>query len=443
MDARKIQFLIGIQREIDKLEAKEGNVPKVEKIKSRFYDVVEVDEIVGAPKNETDSRKESEELTQSTDNKNPDVTDLTQYADLFDIVDGLSKEDFLNAEQAEEVIKKLQKNETSSKITRGVENEIVIKGRRSVNAGVRKNIPQILDEKTKNIEKSFPHKPKDVVEFMKLFDDASSLKYLTHDYDEVEQKFDIHKFIGEAEKIFKQYTYKYTIPPSLWKLINQFAFEKTPKWFSAGQEIEEGWSSKKWIKWSETHGFPSKNVSFESIIKEFKNQVRVRALPKIIQRAIDKKFGDQQNSFNFNFIELEKADFYTHADSFTAGLEHLFDEICNRSEFPNVTIKLQRGIEGDYRQRIIHIQHHDSYPSNKSIDEVFEKYKSSGGNLWEVRRKLFGYCHWYIETIWDEQPTRIYLLRDGMVLNKVDVEIERLESIAYPGFTHTLTFYTR
>ena len=32
MDARKIQFLIGMQREIDKLEAKEGNTPKIEKV---------------------------------------------------------------------------------------------------------------------------------------------------------------------------------------------------------------------------------------------------------------------------------------------------------------------------------------------------------------------------------------------------------------------------
>ena len=46
MDARKIQFLIGMQREIDKLETMEGNTPKIEKVKSRFYDVLEVEEIV-------------------------------------------------------------------------------------------------------------------------------------------------------------------------------------------------------------------------------------------------------------------------------------------------------------------------------------------------------------------------------------------------------------
>lgn len=48
MDARKIQFLIEMQREIDSLEAKDGNTPKVEKVKSRFYDVVEVKEMASA-----------------------------------------------------------------------------------------------------------------------------------------------------------------------------------------------------------------------------------------------------------------------------------------------------------------------------------------------------------------------------------------------------------
>lgn len=39
MDARKIQFLIAIQREIDKLEEQEGESARVERLKSRFYNV--------------------------------------------------------------------------------------------------------------------------------------------------------------------------------------------------------------------------------------------------------------------------------------------------------------------------------------------------------------------------------------------------------------------
>ena len=48
MDPRKIQFLIAMQREIDKVESQEGeSSTRVERLKSRFYDVVEVAEMVG------------------------------------------------------------------------------------------------------------------------------------------------------------------------------------------------------------------------------------------------------------------------------------------------------------------------------------------------------------------------------------------------------------
>lgn len=73
MDARKIQFLIGIQREIDKLEAKDGNTPKVEKAKSRFYDVVEVKEMVIEQKAEINEQPETDpekEVPQDKEYKN-------------------------------------------------------------------------------------------------------------------------------------------------------------------------------------------------------------------------------------------------------------------------------------------------------------------------------------------------------------------------------------
>jgi hypothetical protein len=63
MDARKIHFLIGMQREIDKLEAKEGNTPKIERIKSRFYDVVEVDEVANSGQSGNKNSTGAEEIS--------------------------------------------------------------------------------------------------------------------------------------------------------------------------------------------------------------------------------------------------------------------------------------------------------------------------------------------------------------------------------------------
>lgn len=45
MDSRKLNFLIAVQREIDKLEEREGDSKKVEKLKSKFYDLVELENI--------------------------------------------------------------------------------------------------------------------------------------------------------------------------------------------------------------------------------------------------------------------------------------------------------------------------------------------------------------------------------------------------------------
>lgn len=89
MDARKIQFLIGIQRAIDKLEAKDGNTPKVEKVKSRFYDVVEVEEMMGKEVTEYEFEKIITEKVESEDElniieesmaKDTQISDRTKYS---------------------------------------------------------------------------------------------------------------------------------------------------------------------------------------------------------------------------------------------------------------------------------------------------------------------------------------------------------------------------
>ena len=49
MDARKIRFLLAMQREIDRLEAAQGATRRVETLKGRFYDVVNMGEIAGKP----------------------------------------------------------------------------------------------------------------------------------------------------------------------------------------------------------------------------------------------------------------------------------------------------------------------------------------------------------------------------------------------------------
>ena len=414
MDPRKIQFLIAMQREIDKVELREGeSSTRVERLKSRFYDVVEVADVVGNGETlqtpENNSKKDSIHI--SLPEVSGSITSELEY--WTDFVDSLG-DDISKLAVSEENIQKLLQHKT-----------------------FQNNEPDKLTE-------GFPHKPKDVADFMNLFDDAEGFKYLTHDFDAADQRFSVNDFLKQAKIIFDSQTRKYIIPKSLWGIINQFAFQSKPEWFGVGGVMTEGWSSPKWIEWSETEGLsPSSHPAFNKIVQAFKELTRVKSLPKLIDSVIDKKFGDRKREFNFVLIELDKADFYTHVGRFSFTLGHLFDEICNRSDFPTITIQLERQNIGDYRHRILHIYHHDSYPENKLMEEVFEKYtRQHGGHLWEIREKLFGYCDWYIETVWDKKPVRIHLLREGMKTNQSTTEVEFLDSITRPGFTHTFTFYS-
>ncbi|GAA4398557.1 hypothetical protein GCM10023187_09360 [Nibrella viscosa] len=78
MDARKIQFLIGIQREIDKLEEQEGQTDRIERLKSRFYDVVEVEEIVEDKTNQDIVQNQLDQTSESK-RKFSNDKDYTKY----------------------------------------------------------------------------------------------------------------------------------------------------------------------------------------------------------------------------------------------------------------------------------------------------------------------------------------------------------------------------
>ena len=61
------------------------------------------------------------------------------------------------------------------------------------------------------------------------------------------------------------------------------------------------------------------------------------------------------------------------------------------------------------------------------------------GNMGKIKEKLRGYCHWSVETIIDEVPTKINILKEK---GTPDYEILECKPEELPlGFTHILTFY--
>ncbi len=80
------------------------------------------------------------------------------------------------------------------------------------------------------------------------------------------------------------------------------------------------------------------------------------------------------------------------------------------------------------------ITHYNSFPL-KELDVVLKEWNEKG-NMGKIKEKLHGYCHWSIETLIEDKPIRVNLLRD-----KKTLEYEVIENIMPTGFNHILTFY--
>ncbi|MBK9402196.1 MAG: hypothetical protein IPN36_15560 [Bacteroidetes bacterium] len=81
--------------------------------------------------------------------------------------------------------------------------------------------------------------PKHVADFMSLFNKRDGLKYLTHDYDEKEN-FDIESFLLKAKNTFDEKTKApFSIPTSLWRIVEQFAFSKEPSWTAISETYDK------------------------------------------------------------------------------------------------------------------------------------------------------------------------------------------------------------
>ena len=198
------------------------------------------------------------------------------------------------------------------------------------------------------------HKPKDVADFMSLFNLPNGLKYLTHDFDESEMDFDIEIFLKRAKSIFDEFTkIKLKIPQSLQATVNQFAFDEDPKW-GTGFKVIDGWSKSKWIEWSKEHKLHLKrNPDFEKIIENFRNYTRIESpkLTSILNDVIREKLGNEFEYLNLTITDCDKADFYTHVDNFKESIRLMLDGIKKR-------IKISNKISINYFKTIHKIWHH-------------------------------------------------------------------------------------
>lgn len=302
----------------------------------------------------------------------------------------------------------------------------------------------INENKNESGNKKKPN-PKHVADFMSLFNRRDGFKYLTHDYDE-DGEFDILKYLEDSKKIFNEKTKKLSIPKSLYKLTEQFAFDPNPKWKGKDVnyediELGEGWSLEKWKEWSKENQLhhPIRHDKFCNVINSFRRITRIEKpnLEIIVNKCIDYVFKSEKNEFQIIIKDLDKADLYTHVGFFINALKIIFEEIKQRSDSKDkkhISIRFERESIDDYFLRKIIIHHKNSYPT-KELGILNKEWREGKGNMGNIEKKLAGYCHWSVETKIEDKPIRINILKD-------DITPEYEENILNAqGFTHILVFY--
>ncbi len=317
-----------------------------------------------------------------------------------------------------------------------------IEDKLSIFKGVEKTPQKTIEEK-KNLPEP---NPKHVADFMALFNQRDGLKYLTHDFDE-DGNFAVDNFLISANKVFEQATKKLNIPKSLWAIVKQFAFDsKQTEWTSISEDykkfilIKIGWATKELRDWSkQNHLHPIRNEEYRKMIADFKRITRIEKsnLNKLVFTTLNDIFKSELNSFVIEMKDLEKADFYSHVGNLKIALEAVFEEVkrhSNTSEKKKISIKYLRTLsdEGYYLRQVV-ITHHNSFPP-KELRLLLKEWQEKG-NMGKIREKLRGYCYWSVETLIEETPIRVNILKD-----KDSPEYEIFEPFP-EGFTHLLTFY--
>jgi hypothetical protein len=303
-----------------------------------------------------------------------------------------------------------------------------------------------FDQNSQSKKNEIVANPKHVADFMSLFNKRDGLKYLTHDYDEKEN-FDIESFLLKAKNTFYEKTKApFSIPTSLWRIVEQFAFSKDPNWTAISEAYDNkpiltGWQ--KWAREKKDLIHPCRNEQYKTVINDFRRLTRIESSPgkdkpsleTLIDKCILIVFKEVTNDFEIVKMDLAKADFYTHVGNLKIALETIFEEIkkwADTEDKKKITIKYEREPSEDYFLRRLIITHQNSYPP-KELQVILKEWQQKG-NMGRIHEKLNGYCHWSVETKIEDKNLRINILKENATLDSEEIESAN-------GFSHILTFF--
>ena len=278
--------------------------------------------------------------------------------------------------------------------------------------------------------------PLDTAHFFALFNNPMGLKYLTHDFDPIDdgRPRTIKALINQATGVVQEK--KYPIPTSLWVLIKNY-IEGKREWIDTFEQTHRSFvKNPSWIDWStKSQMHPINNPEYAKEIMAFRSTVRLvaPALTEICDRA------KKGLAINVTEEKLDKADFYTNTYILYVVIRRILTMMNRRADnSPNVSIAYKRRTDSQGRMlRQIIISQKGSF-AIKAIDDLRYRLANSpeAGDFGSIRKSLNGYCIWQVESLWDGKPFRWNILRtDDMP------ETEAISESDVTGFTHILTFY--
>lgn len=298
------------------------------------------------------------------------------------------------------------------------------------------------------------HAPKDTAAFLSLFNHEDGFKFLTHAYDP-DSEMEYCQLLKSAQETFLQVTSKdnaqpLTIPTTLYALMKALLFGgrdkngKAKGWIDCNRKSHtENYACRDWKQWAEKNPRVHilSNESIKRIIMDFRSTIRLvlsentdSRLETIIKRQVEK-----HANLSIDLENLDNnSDFYTYVNYLEKGVKRILDDLSKYSkETPKVKISYQSSREGDYKCCTIKIVQYGSF-STKPLDEVIGKLNGGGGDFFEIKKTLCGYCNWSVESKWNNEALRWNILDDTG-----KSEIEEIPFTDIPGFTHILTFYNK
>lgn len=279
--------------------------------------------------------------------------------------------------------------------------------------------------------------PRDVANFLSLFENPDGLKFLTHDFDP-NSDMTYEKMLSSVSNTLKEAFRKYDLPKNLIALV-KVAFEggKDNRYWTdfEGKTHKEFYNSLEWKELcADTH--PKLVPSLSGVVEAFRRSLRV-VKPSLLEYI--QSMANMYSKLNMEFKDLQKADFYTNVPVLRKAIKTILDDIAqvnmaSSGKYPNVLIKYERGTEGDFFLRKIIITHIDSDGNN--LEDARRKLTKHGGCFNNLRSLLNGYCDWAVVANWEGIPKRWNILK-----YPTDDTVEDVEDSSIMGFTHILTFY--